>query len=82
MDKRDFAIIALIFIFSCGFTAYGVFCTFWPRKAILLQAQFSSLVNEESAQDRRVVFPCRVMGVVFVIGGAFFILVALVKLGF
>jgi hypothetical protein len=80
MDTRNAVILAAFLVFSCFFTCYGFVCVFAARKAILLQARWSTLVTTESASDWRVILQYRIMGCVFVILGAFFVLVAVVKL--
>jgi hypothetical protein len=55
--------------------AYGLFCAIAPRKAILMQTRFSTLLTAESTLDRKLVLQWRIFGVIFTLGAAFFGLV-------
>jgi hypothetical protein len=83
MDLRTIAILGgSSVVLLCGL-AYSLLCVFAPRKAILMQAQFSTLVTEESASDRTVRLKYRITGVILTLFIAFFELILVGKvLGF
>lgn len=79
MNLRTIAILgASSVILLCGL-AYSLLCVFFPRKAILMQAQFSSLVTEESASDRIVRLKYRIIGVLLTLLIAYFVLILVGK---
>lgn len=49
--------VVLLFALLCS-----LMCAIAPRKAILIHARFSTLVNDESASNRRVILQYRTMG--------------------
>jgi len=65
------AIVASAVILLCGL-AYTLLCVFAPRKAILIHAQFSTLITEESASDRRLLLQYRIVGAVLTLFIVFF----------
>ncbi len=53
---------------------YGVLCVMTPQKIIRMQAKFSTMLDEQSASGRAMIWQYRIMGVIMILGGAFFVL--------
>jgi hypothetical protein len=79
MDARTIAILSgSIVILTLGL-AWSLLCIFAPKKAILLNARYSMLVDEDSASDRWMILRYRIMGIVQVVFVGFFALIIVVK---